>query len=99
MAGGMGKQELQEVCIFGNLLNTLLTRQFIIYFEIVWSKLRILRFLNENKLWVMNNCLLFLLLQGLEVIESTNLKYFSKEMTAEFFALKGMFLAYIGRYD
>ena len=36
-------------------------------------------------------------LQGLEVIESTNLKYFSKEMTAEFFALKGMFLAHIGR--
>ena len=35
MAGGMGKQELQEVCIFCNLLNTLLTRQFIIYFEIV----------------------------------------------------------------
>ena len=39
----------------------------------------------------------FHLLQGLEVIESTNLKYFAKEMTAEFFALKGMFLAYIGR--
>lgn len=50
MAGGMGKQELQEVCIFCNLLNTLLTRQFIIYFEIVWSKLRIPRFLNENKI-------------------------------------------------
>ena len=38
------------------------------------------------------------LLQGLEVIESTNLKYFTKEMTAEFYALKGMFLAQIGRY-
>ena len=50
MAGGMGKQELQEVCISCNLLNTLLTRQFIIYFEIVWSKLRIPRFLNENKI-------------------------------------------------
>ncbi|CAH3023319.1 unnamed protein product [Porites evermanni] len=37
--------------------------------------------------------------EGLEVIESTNLKYFSKEMTAEFFALKGMFLAYIGRSE
>ncbi len=36
-------------------------------------------------------------LQGLEVIESTNLKYFTKEMTAEFYALKGMFLAQIGR--
>lgn len=37
--------------------------------------------------------------EGLEVIESTNLKYFSKEMTAEFYALKGMFLAQIGRSD
>ena len=27
--------------------------------------------------------------EGLEVIESTNLKYFTKEMTAEFYALKG----------
>ncbi|XP_015681343.1 transformation/transcription domain-associated protein, partial [Protobothrops mucrosquamatus] len=34
-------------------------------------------------------------MQGLEVIESTNLKYFTKEMTAEFYALKGMFLAQI----
>lgn len=34
--------------------------------------------------------------EGLEVIESTNLRYFSKEMTAEFFALKGMFLAQVG---
>ena len=38
-------------------------------------------------------------MQGLEVIESTNLKYFTKEMTAEFYALKGMFLAQIGRSD
>lgn len=37
--------------------------------------------------------------QGLEVIESTNLKYFTKEMTAEFYALKGMFLAQTGRSD
>lgn len=37
--------------------------------------------------------------QGLEVIESTNLKYFTKEMTAEFYALKGMFLAQIGKSD
>lgn len=36
---------------------------------------------------------------GLEVIESTNLKYFTKEMIAEFYALKGMFLAQIGRSD
>lgn len=36
--------------------------------------------------------------QGLEVIESTNLKYFTKEMTAEFYALKGMFLAQINKY-
>lgn len=35
--------------------------------------------------------------EGLEVIESTNLKYFSREMTAEFYALKGMFLAQVGR--
>ena len=40
-----------------------------------------------------------ILFQGLEVIESTNLKYFTKEMTAEFYALKGMFLAQIGRSD
>lgn len=31
------------------------------------------------------------------MIESTNLKYFTKEMTAEFYGLKGMFLAQIGR--
>ncbi|CAH1788418.1 unnamed protein product [Owenia fusiformis] len=37
--------------------------------------------------------------EGLEVIESTNLKYFTKEMTAEFYALKGMFLAQIGRSE
>lgn len=35
--------------------------------------------------------------EGLDVIESTNLKYFVKEMTAEFYALKGMFLAHLGR--
>ncbi|CAB1338303.1 unnamed protein product [Coregonus sp. 'balchen'] len=37
--------------------------------------------------------------QGLEVIESTNLKYFTKEMTAEFYALKGMFLAQINKSE
>lgn len=37
--------------------------------------------------------------EGLEVIESTNLKYFTKEMTAEFYALKGMLLAQLGRSD
>jgi len=37
--------------------------------------------------------------EGLEVIESTNLRYFSKEMTAEFFALKGMFLAQVSRSE
>lgn len=37
--------------------------------------------------------------EGLEVIESTNLKYFTKEMTAEFYALKGMLLAQIGRSE
>lgn len=40
----------------------------------------------------------FSVCQGLEVIESTNLKYFTKEMTAEFYALKGMFLAQINKY-
>ena len=35
---------------------------------------------------------------ALEVIESTNLKYFTKEMIAEFMALKGSFLAHIGRW-
>ncbi|XP_061612179.1 transformation/transcription domain-associated protein isoform X2 [Phyllopteryx taeniolatus] len=38
-------------------------------------------------------------MQGLEVIESTNLKYFTKEMTAEFYALKGMFLAQINKSE
>nr|XP_039255466.1 transformation/transcription domain-associated protein-like [Styela clava] len=38
-------------------------------------------------------------MHGLEVIESTNLKYFTKEMTAEFYALKGMFLAEIGKSE
>lgn len=33
------------------------------------------------------------------MIESTNLKYFTKEFTAEFYALKGMFLAQIGRSE
>lgn len=37
--------------------------------------------------------------EGLEVIESTNLKYFTKDMTAEFYALKGMFLSQTGRSD
>ena len=35
--------------------------------------------------------------EALDVIESTNLKYFTKEMVAEFMALKGSFLAQIGR--
>lgn len=37
--------------------------------------------------------------QALEVIESTNLAYFSKEMNAEFYALKGLLLAQLGRSD
>ena len=37
--------------------------------------------------------------EGLEVIESTNLKYFNREMTAEFYALKGMLMAQIGRSE
>ncbi|KAG9509570.1 Transformation/transcription domain-associated protein, partial [Fragariocoptes setiger] len=36
---------------------------------------------------------------GLEIIESTNLKYFAKDMVAEFYALKGVFLSHLGRHD
>lgn len=35
--------------------------------------------------------------EAVEVIETTNLKYFTKEMIAEFMALKGSFLAQIGK--
>jgi transformation/transcription domain-associated protein len=34
--------------------------------------------------------------EGLEVVESTNIKYFTKEMTSEFYALKGLLLTQIG---
>ena len=37
--------------------------------------------------------------EGLDVIESTNLKYFTKDMTAEFYALKGMLQAQIGKSE
>ncbi|KAL9917178.1 transcription-associated protein Nipped-A isoform 1-T1 [Glossina fuscipes fuscipes] len=37
--------------------------------------------------------------EALEVIESTNLKYFTAEMNAEFYALKGLLLAKIGRSE
>uniref|UniRef100_A0A6A7FXF6 Transformation/transcription domain-associated protein-like n=6 Tax=Hirondellea gigas TaxID=1518452 RepID=A0A6A7FXF6_9CRUS len=37
--------------------------------------------------------------EGLEVIESTNLKFFTKEMTAEFYALKGLFLSHLARSE
>uniref|UniRef100_A0A0L8IF18 Non-specific serine/threonine protein kinase n=1 Tax=Octopus bimaculoides TaxID=37653 RepID=A0A0L8IF18_OCTBM len=40
-----------------------------------------------------------LCLQGLDIIEITNLKYFTKEMTAELYVLKGMFLAQLNRSD
>lgn len=36
--------------------------------------------------------------EALELVESTNLKYFSKEMTAEFFTLKGVLLSQIGMF-
>ncbi len=36
--------------------------------------------------------------EAMSVIESTNLKYFTKEMISEFMALKGTFLAQIGRW-
>lgn len=35
--------------------------------------------------------------QALDFIESTNLKFFTKEMISEFMALKGAFLAQTGR--
>ncbi|GFN80649.1 transformation/transcription domain-associated protein [Plakobranchus ocellatus] len=37
--------------------------------------------------------------EGLEVIEVTNLKYFSKEMMAELYAMKGYFLQHLSRSD
>lgn len=37
--------------------------------------------------------------KALEVIESTNLKYFTKDMIPEFFALKGLLLAHIGKSE
>lgn len=37
--------------------------------------------------------------EALEVIESTNLRYFSREMTAEFLALKGLLLAQSGNSE
>ncbi|XP_068621131.1 transcription-associated protein 1 isoform X2 [Battus philenor] len=39
------------------------------------------------------------LTEGLEMIESTNFKYFTKEMTAEFYAFKGLLLAQLGRSE
>ncbi|RUS77842.1 hypothetical protein EGW08_014394 [Elysia chlorotica] len=37
--------------------------------------------------------------EGLDVIEVTNLKYFSKEMMAELFAMKGYFLQHLSRSE
>lgn len=37
--------------------------------------------------------------EALEVIESTNLKYFTGEMNSEFYALKGLLLSQIGRVE
>ncbi|XP_075234435.1 transcription-associated protein Nipped-A isoform X2 [Lycorma delicatula] len=37
--------------------------------------------------------------QALQVVEETNLKFFNKEMTSEFYAHKGMLLAQIGRIE
>lgn len=36
--------------------------------------------------------------EGLEVINNTNVKYFMKEMTAEFYALKGMLYHLSSKY-
>ncbi len=35
--------------------------------------------------------------EAMEVVESTNLKYFTKEMISKFMALKGSFLAHTGK--
>lgn len=40
-----------------------------------------------------------MVLQGLDVIELTNVKLLTREMTSEIYALKGMLLAQIGRSD
>lgn len=37
--------------------------------------------------------------EGLDMIESTNFKYFTKDMTAEFYAFKGLLLAQLSRTD
>ncbi|XP_011636974.1 transformation/transcription domain-associated protein [Pogonomyrmex barbatus] len=37
--------------------------------------------------------------EGLEVLESTNMGYFTKEMIAEFYALKGLLQSQLGRSD
>ncbi|XP_065219244.1 transformation/transcription domain-associated protein isoform X2 [Planococcus citri] len=37
--------------------------------------------------------------EGLDAIEYTNMRYLTREMTAEFYALKGMFLAQLGRSE
>lgn len=39
------------------------------------------------------------LLDGLEIIECTNLKFLTKEMVAEFHAMKGIFLTHLGRHE
>lgn len=39
------------------------------------------------------------LLDGLDVIECTNLQYFTKEYVSEFYTYKGMFLSRLGRHD
>lgn len=36
--------------------------------------------------------------EGLEVADSTNLNYFTKEVTSEFYALKGKLFAQMGNY-
>ncbi len=35
--------------------------------------------------------------QGLDAIEHTNMRYLTREMTAEFYALKGMLLAHLSK--
>jgi len=37
--------------------------------------------------------------QGLDAIEYTNMRYLTREMTAEFYALKGMLLAQLSKFQ
>ena len=55
-------------------------------------------FICEDNSLLFLECLYLLnFVQGLDLLESTNLKFFPKDMTAEFFALKGLFYSQMER--